>query len=335
MGAAAPLGTGVMGRWLMVLTCVAVAAVLPAWPATHVVVLRGLGGTPELEQRFAAWSGRLAGGLEAVCGIPAEQIHIYPPLDGTAQSLTREKAADAFASASADIQKEDAFLLFLIGHGSLQQEAKFMVDGPDISAGDFGDWLAQVPASRQVIVNTTSASVAFINALSAPGRIVCTSTRSGTERNATEFMEHFLLVLEEGRGDANRDGKLSLGEWFDAAAADTLAWYEREGYIATEHALLEDNGDGRGSRLPLEASDAPSRDGALAAEMVMRQDARLAGVDPEQLARYGRAIERVKALTAAKDSLDRDLYWEKLEGLLLEAAQLNPALASGPMDASE
>src|SRR5690606_24894685 len=149
--------------------------------------------------------------------------------------------------------------------GSLQLEAKFMVAGPDISAADFQAWLDALPASRQVIINTASASAAFINILSRPGRIICTSTRSGTEQNAAEFMEHLIVTLEQGRGYADRHGGTTLVELCDAAAAATLQWYEVQGYIATGHALLDDNGDGLGTRLPLDPAEATAEpDGTVA-----------------------------------------------------------------------
>lgn len=305
----------------------AFAVPLFASPATHVVVLRGLGGDPEMEDRFRDWSARLSENLVTACGIPASQVHVYPaPLERDESApLTREAAEAALADVAdvaGSLTRDDAFVLFLIGHGSLQREAKFMVEGPDIAASDLGQWLEAIPPHRQVIVNTASSSAAFINTLSAPGRIICTSTRSGIERNAPEFMEHFLRVLEEGRGDVNRDGEVTLLELCNAAAADTQAWFESEGYIATEHALLDDNGDARGSRLPLDESG-EAADGDFARDFIVQPDAAMAAADPALVARYRAAIASVKALAAEKESLAREEYWNRLESLLLEAARLN------------
>jgi hypothetical protein len=160
-----------------------------------------------------------------------------------------------------------------------------------------------------VVINTASASAAFINILSRPNRAIVTSTRGGDQPNATEFMEHLLGVLEERRGDQNRDGQLTLTELCNAASAATTQWYENEDFVATENALLDDNGDALGSRLPLEGADGEARDGALASAIVLRSDAPTTGADPAKLKAYRAAIVAVEAWKASKSSVDEATYW--------------------------
>ena len=314
---------------------VALAAVAPRGAAGEldVCILRGIGGEPFQEERFREWSRRLTAALTAEGNLDPARIQAYPkPEESDAESgLTRERVAAAFTDLAGRVAPDDTLLLVLIGHGSLQQEPMFMVAGPDIAAEEFKTWMDALPASQQVVINTASSSSAFINVLTAPNRIICTSTRSGTERNAPEFMEHLLRALEQGRGDEDRDGKVTVREWCNTAAAATQQWYEEEGYIATEHALLDDNGDGLGARLPLEsgAGEGSAPDGAAAGSVVVKRPAILAGGDPALLAQYREAIAAVQAWKAAKGTVDETAYWARLEELLLAAARINRAIHQG------
>jgi hypothetical protein len=304
----------------------AIVFTLPAQAAMHVCILRGAGGEARYDDRFQQWSDRLARVLVEQCGVAPEHVRAVPP-DSATPPLTRESAAVVMGELAAAMPPTDTFFVVLIGHGSIQLEPKFMVSGPDISATDVKGWLDAIPATRQVIVNTASASAAFINALSRPERIVITSTRGGDQPNATEFMEHFLKVLEEGRGDQNRDGQLTLVELCDAASASTTQWYETEDFVVTENALMDDNGDALGSRLPL-ASDEGPKDGAVASTIVLRSDPVAAGANPARYAAYREAIGAVEAWKASKTKVDEATYWNTLEELLLHAARLNRDLAA-------
>jgi len=299
-----------------------VTFVLPVNAVMQVCIFRGTGGTPRYDDRFQQWSDRLVRVLIERCGVESGHIQALP-LDSAAPPLTRDSAAAAIAALATSVQPEDTLLVVMIGHGSMQLEPKFLVSGPDISAGDFQSWLDTVPATRQVVVNTASASAAFINALSRSNRAVVTSTRGGDQPNATEFMEQLLQVLEGGRGDQNRDGKLTLAELCDATSAATAQWYENEDFVATENALLDDNVDALGSRLPLDSAESDVKDGALAASIVLREDTADTATDPASLAAYREAIAAVEAWKSSKEGMDEATYWNKLEELLLQAARLN------------
>src|SRR6185295_14800285 len=80
----------------------------------------------------------------------------------------------------------------------------------------------------------------------ATGRIVITATRSGQEQNATRFTEFLIAALGATDADTDQDGRISVLEAFVYANRLTADFYTRAGRLATEHALLEDNGDGVG-----------------------------------------------------------------------------------------
>ena len=95
----------------------------------------------------------------------------------------------------------------LVGHGSYDGEAyKLNLPGPDIDGDEFAKLLAAVPARSQLVVNTTSASGAVLEKWAAEGRTLITATRSGFERNATRFAQHFAAALAAGSADINKNG---------------------------------------------------------------------------------------------------------------------------------
>src|SRR6185437_2135166 len=137
--------------------------------------------------------------------------------------------------------------VFLIGHGSYDgRESKFNLVGPDLSASEYNTMLSALPTRRVVVFNMSSASGEFVKSLSAKGRIIVTATRSGQETNATRFPGFFINALNASDADTDQDGHVSVLEAFVYANRLTADFYARAGRLATEHALLEDNGDGVG-----------------------------------------------------------------------------------------
>ena len=135
----------------------------------------------------------------------------------------------------------------LIGHGTFDgKEAKFNLRGPDLSATELAAWLK--PFRRPVIViNCASSSSPFLNQLSAPERIIVTATRSGYEDNFARFGKFMAEAIADPAADLDKDGQTSLLEAFLMASRRVKEFYEADGRLVTEHALLDDNGDGLGT----------------------------------------------------------------------------------------
>ena len=123
--------------------------------------------------------------------------------------------------------------------------------------------IRRVPARNVVFVNTSSSSGPFVEALSAQGRTIITATRSGAEQFTTLFGGYFVEAFSSDMADADKNGRISMLEAFQYAKAEVARAYEREGLLATEHAMLDDNGDKNGSQTPA----ATGADGKLAAAM--------------------------------------------------------------------
>ncbi|MFY9689471.1 MAG: hypothetical protein WAJ86_06015, partial [Candidatus Acidiferrales bacterium] len=132
---------------------------VPARAAVYYVTVAGLGGEPEYEQEFTS----LAMDLDKLLKSSGSDVHVYTL---TGADATRAHLTDTLAQVAAEAKPDDDFVLTLIGHGSFDGvEYKFNLPGPDISAADLATLCDRVPAKRQLIVNTSSASGGSVAAL--------------------------------------------------------------------------------------------------------------------------------------------------------------------------
>src|SRR5687767_4531847 len=175
---------------------------------------------------------------------------------------TREEIGMAFERFAKEAGPEDVIFVTLIGHGSFSDRtARFNLPGRDMSASDFNAMLRKLPTKQIVFVNTTSSSGPFVEELSGPGRTIVTATRNGAEQFATLFGGYFVDALTSDAADGDKNKRISVLEAFEFAKTETARAYEREGFLATEHALLDDDGDKEGTQTP----SATGKDGRIAA----------------------------------------------------------------------
>ena len=135
-------------------------------------------------------------------------------------------------------------MLILIGHGSFDGvEYKFNLPGPDISAAELAALCDRVPAKRQLIVNTTSASGGSIAAFeqARPRRDCRHEERHREERHGVR------ALLGGGAAaiptaDVDKNDAISALEAFEYADRKTAAFYDSQKRLATEHAVFEDTG---------------------------------------------------------------------------------------------
>lgn len=296
---------------------------------TWVLLVAGLGGTEEFRERFHAEASELRAALTGRHGIPAEAV-VYLGEDGDAPGVddrsTRANVLKALGEIAQRAGPRDRVLVVLIGHGtSGRGETRFNLPGPDLGPEDFEAGLSAFPTQTLALVHTGSASGGFVEPLSGPNRILVTATRTERERNATEFARYFVEALAGDGADLDHDGRVSLLEAFEYARGEVARHYQEENELLTEHAVLDDNGDGEGSR---EAS-ATGVDGRLAASFHLGS---LAGgavqvSDDPVLARlYEERAEiqrKIEQLRAVRESMPQTQYEEELEALLVELALKN------------
>ena len=220
--------------------------------------------------------------------------------------------------------------LVLVGHGTFDgKEAKFNVRGPDVSATELAQWLQ--PFKRPVaVIDTSSASAPFLTKLAGANRVVVTSTRSGFEQNYARFGKFFAEAIADPKSDLDKDGEVSLLEAFLSASRRTNEFYKTEGRLATEHALIDDNGDGlgtpadwfRGVRATKQARDGATLDGARARQFVLVRSAVEQQLTPAARARRDALELGVAKLRDAKTKMPEDEYYRSLGKLLVELAAL-------------
>jgi hypothetical protein len=291
---------------------------------TFLLIVVGLSGDPEHGKTFNKWGSTLAQ-ASAKLGVPAERL-VYladQPAEGVKVSgrATREEITKAIDSFAKQAGPNDTVFITLIGHGSFDgRTARFNLPGPDLTPADFNALLKKLPTRQVVFVNTASASGPFVEELSGPGRTIVTATRSGAEQYATLFGGYFVDALTSEAADADKNKRVSVLEAFNYARMEVEAAYKREGLLATEHALLDDDGDKEGSQAP----GTPGRDGKVST------DGKVAAVvsfgvagddlpsDPKLRALHleRRELERrIEALRLLKDSMDPGRYAKELESL--------------------
>ncbi len=288
------------------------------------LIVVGLSGDPEHGELFQKWGSALAEASESV-GVASDRLVYLSDAKEDARvhaRATREeidKALSGFAQAAAP---EDVVYVVLVGHGSFDgSTARFNLPGPDMTPADFNTLLKKLPTRNVVFVNTSSSSGPFVEELSAPGRTIITATRNGAERFTTLFGGYFVEAFSTEAADADKNKRLSMLEAFQYAKSEVARAYEREGLLATEHALLDDNGDKKGSQDPT----ATGSEGRLAAALSLGSAANAAPLpeDPTLRALYleRRELERrVEALRLLKDSLPPARYASELERLVTNLA---------------
>jgi hypothetical protein len=192
---------------------------------------------------------------------------------------------------------------------------------------DFAAALGRFGGRPIVFAALTSASGQLLEALSGPGRVVVTATKSGEERNVSVFGQFFVAAFVGEDADVDNDGRLSILEAFSYARREVERAYDKEQKILTEHALLDDNGDGEGSAEP----GPEAEDGRLAATLQLAGGSReAASTDDPELARLyeekAGLEQAIAELRARKASLGKEEYEDELEELLVRLALTNRAL---------
>jgi hypothetical protein len=220
--------------------------------------------------------------------------------------------------------------IVLIGHGTFDgKEAKFNLAGPDLSAKNLSQMLSLLPRPA-VIVNSASSSAPFMNELSKADRIVVTATKSGYEENYTRFGKFFAKAIADAGADIDQDGQVSVLEAFLMASREVEEFYRAEKRLPTEHALLDDNGDGKGTPAtffkgirPAKEPDEPARvDGFRAHQVHFIQSEAEARLTPEMRKKRDALEVRLEQLRSLKSKMAEAEYFQALEKIALELGRL-------------
>lgn len=314
-----------------ILICTAISSSAPAFAdvsqnSQTVIVVVGAGGTPEYEAQFVQsanlWEKACSQGnakyvpigLESVSD--SNDVNDLEKLNETIKSVPRES--------------DSALWLVFIGHGTFDgRTAKFNMRGPDLSADDFAEWLK--PFQRPIaIINASSSSAPFLKKLSGQNRAVITATKSGYELSYSRFGQFISSAITESAADLDKDGQTSLLEAFLAASRGVQEFYSAAGRLATEHALLDDNGDGLGTsadwyqglRPSKQATGNSSPDGYRANQFCLVPSELERKIPPELKAKRDKLEMDIINLRDSKEQYSEDEYFSRLEELSCEMARI-------------
>ena len=308
----------------------------PSSGVRYGLVIAGLGGEKKYVDQHLAWARGFYEVLKTEHGFSEDRLFLLvedPDAAGgpPAVKSTLEEIRTALAELARRVRPGDDLFVLLIGHGSATGSgSRLNIPGPDLTADALRDALEEIRTRYTVVVNGASSSAPFIDALSGPGRVVVTATKSGAERLSTVFPEHLLDALMAQAGDLDKDGRVSVLESFVYARNKTAEWYDGQGLLATEHALLDDNGDGRGTREP----GPGGTDGTLAGRIYFGRGPggpeATAGTGPPG----GRALRvrmeelrwSIDELKTRKDQVDPGEYAARMEDMLIELARVTRQL---------
>jgi hypothetical protein len=308
--------------------------------STYAVIVSSASGNAEFKAKFWDWSSQMTRTLADEMKIPKNQIYFLTEDPNTDLSLSTGKATKAemtkvLQTVESRVKPGDRVFLLLLGHGSFDgSDYKFNLVGPDMTGSELNSWLGRFGQQQIVVVNTTPCSGILTKTLSAKNRVVVTATKSEFENNDTIFAQFFVEAFKDKKADLDKNKQVSLLEAYVYAAQRVEAWYKDQGRLATEHPLLEDNGDKTGTARPSPANG----EGLLAGKISLTEGVGVAAAaqtgtpaSPEfqsLMASKNQLEAAIQDLKYKKDSLSEAEYSKQLESLLIRLAQTNQKMSA-------
>lgn len=318
-------------RGIIIASVVLALSSLQAKAQTKALVVTGLGAEDKYHQLFMSLGDRLTMALRGRFALPDSAI-TWLGEDASSKSpvyrgrSTAENIRAQVERLAARSKPGGQILIVLIGHGSGDgEDTKFNIPGPDLTARDFKAILDRLVAQRVAFLDLTTASGDAVAVLSAPNRIVVTSTKSAYERNESQFSRFFVDALDKpGVADVDKDGRVSLLEAYRYAVVETRRSYSNDERLVTEHSQLDDDGNGKGTDLP---DGRGAGDGLLSRRFFIDAsavEARLSASDPQLAKLYADKFateDKIDALKQRKASMSSDAFYAELEVLMLDLAR--------------
>jgi|GEM_PF-113997 len=320
----------------------------------HLILIQGAPGSDEYQTQFSEWAARWitaahqAGAKLTVIGTNTSETTFEPvaaeaatTLEPTADPVVNESEAIPPArtdaellkvaiSEAAAIESTEPLWIVFIGHGTFDNRtASWNLKGPDLSADDLATMCREARRPLAIIACASSTSP-FINALSGPNRIVVSATKDGGQVQFSRFGDAMSTAISSLDADINRDGETSLLEAWLFASRRTAEFYKTEGRLATEHSLLDDNGDQKGTRAESYVGDriadnvenAADLDGQLASKWAFVRSPAERLLTAEQRQQRDALEQQLEELRKIRDSMPEPDYLNQLEAILRPLAQI-------------
>lgn len=298
-------------------------------PSQVLVVVVGAPGAEEYGAQFAEWATRLKQAAESG-GVTCVLVGLDEHESATADSQTDRDRLRQLISEYGSVETSEPLWLIMLGHGTWDnRQARFSLRGPDVASAELAE-MCSTCVRPLAVVGCFSCSAPFLNALSGPNRVVVTATKDGNQVQWSRFGEAFTQALVTSDSDIDRDGQTSLLEAWLYASRRTAEFYESEGRLATEHSLLDDNADEKGTRAdaydgfrPAANLEQPDQiDGRLAARWHLVRSDEEQRLTAEQRQMRDELERQLEELRAVRDSLPEPDYLNQMESILLELARI-------------
>lgn len=236
-------------RFLAIVVCGLCLFARPAAAQTarYGLIVEGASGEVEYATTHRQWVDALVKALREKFRFDPAHVTVLtetPKAGEAAANAVNLKAA--FEKITPQVKADDTLFVMLIGHGSgAGADAKFNLIGPDLTAADWNGLLKPI-AGHIVFVDATSASAGFLKTLAAPERVIITATNTPAQVYHPVFGQAFIEALTTNDADLDKNERISLQEAFLYASKQVELHYQRDGHLSTEHAMLDDVGDGVG-----------------------------------------------------------------------------------------
>jgi hypothetical protein len=314
---------------LLLIGATALSAARVSAQDAHALIVVGIGGDSIHSARFHEWASGLYDALIQKHGLSKDRV-VYlgerPAADPARIKgpSRKENVQAAIKDLTTRAGAQDQVMLVIIGHGTSasSNEVSLNLTGPDLTGSELAAALQPFTTQRLAVVSTTESSGALVPLLSGPNRTIITATRTAGERNETWFGQYFVAAFTGDNSDADKDNRISLVEAYTYATREVARHYQEKGLLMTEHALIDDNGDSRGSTTP----DVQAGDGQLASTFALGRVASAANLNTDDpvlrgLLQQRAEIEgRLNALRARRSQMEAAQYDMELEALLVELA---------------
>lgn len=230
------------------------------------LIVCGLSGDAAHHKQFAETIVKLRDGLIGPLAFDSANVQVVfgdepveadPDVIRTAARATREEVEQQAKSLCDRTGADDAVWVVVLGHSHYDGRQSWLnLPGPDLTQAEFAKMFERLAAREQVFVITTPTSGFAIKPLSAASRVVITATEADWETNETEFPHEFARLLSslamEENLDADKDGRVSLFDLYITTVRNLAQSYLERELLATEHALLDDDGNGRGTEVQID-----------------------------------------------------------------------------------
>lgn len=245
----------------------------------------GLPGDETHREKLTTAVESIVNSAETVFNVPSDRLRVLIGDEDMPNTIkdskkeleicTAETVAASLSSLAKQVQPNDSLWVIFLGHAQLYSgRSTFNVKGKDFDAPEFSKWLVPVQCRERVLMLTMPVSGFWLKPLRGPKSVLISATDADFEFTGTEMPYALARVVsgksEQALEDIDQDGSISLRDLYIATCIEVQLTFKGMQRLQTEHAQLEDNGDGVGREiqepyLPVEApeGDVPAKPVAI------------------------------------------------------------------------